>query len=324
MKNVWFSHEQSAVAFATAFLGKEGVKVKEMKEFNSYHPIVGFVFFLFVILFSCVFMHPVCLTISLAMSFVYSLMLNGRKAVKFNLLGVLPMMVVMAGLNPAFNHEGMTILTYLPSGNPLTLESIINGIAVAMMIASVVLWFSCFNVIITSDKIIYLFGKIIPSLSLIFSMVLRFVPKFKTQLVQVKMAQNALYGNMVDENIIVKIKRAIKIMSVMITWSFESAIDTSDSMKSRGYGLSGRTVFSNFKFTKRDFAALGTIVFLVVYILTGAICGGMSASYTPVIEYGGKSAYGISIFAAYFVLMSLPVYIELWEERRWKLLKSKI
>ena len=36
----------------------------------------------------------------------------------------------------------------------------------------------------------------------------------------------------------------------------ENAIDTSDSMKSRGYGLTGRTAYSNSVFDKRDVTAL--------------------------------------------------------------------
>ena len=39
------------------------------------------------------------------------------------------MMAMAALINPAFNHEGATLLTYLPSGNPLTLESILYGLA---------------------------------------------------------------------------------------------------------------------------------------------------------------------------------------------------
>lgn len=298
-------------------------KVRKMKEFSSYHPIVNFIYFLFVLVFSCIFMHPVCLIISLVLSFVYSIMLNGQRAVKFNLFGVLPMMVIMALLNPAFNHEGMTILAYLPSGNPLTLESIINGIAVAMVLASVVLWFSCFNVIITSDKIIYLFGRIMPSISLIFSMVIRFVPRFKAQINQVKMAQIALHGNISNDNIIIKLKRAIKIISTMITWSFESAIDTADSMKSRGYGLSGRTEYTNFKITNRDIAAISLMIIIGIYIIIGAACGVMYATYTPTIHYVVGSVYSTSVFTAYFLLLAIPIFIELWEERKWKLLKLK-
>lgn len=85
-------------------------------------------------------------------------------------MGLLPMAALAALVNPAFNHEGATILTYLPSGNPLTLESMLYGAAAAVMLASVVLWFSSFNEVITSDKFVYLFGRILPALSLVLSM----------------------------------------------------------------------------------------------------------------------------------------------------------
>ena len=134
-----------------------------MREFKTYHPIVNFLYFVLVIGFSCFFMHPVCLAVSLLCGFVYSVMLKGKKAVKTNLIYMLPMLVVMALVNPLFNHEGVTIIKYLPSGNPLTAESILYGICAAAMIASVICHFSCYNEIMTSDKFMYLFGKIIPA-----------------------------------------------------------------------------------------------------------------------------------------------------------------
>ena len=99
------------------------------------------------------------------------------------------MAALAALVNPAFNHEGMTILTYLPSGNPLTLESMFYGVAAAVMLASVVLWFSSYNEVMTSDKFVYLFGRVIPALSLVLSMALRFIPKFKAQMQVVAEAQ---------------------------------------------------------------------------------------------------------------------------------------
>lgn len=73
-------------------------------------------------------------------------------------------------MNLAFNHQGATILAYLPSGNPLTLESIAYGFAAAAMLAAVVLWFSCWNTVMTSDKLMHLFGRVVPALSLLLSM----------------------------------------------------------------------------------------------------------------------------------------------------------
>ncbi len=46
----------------------------------------------------------------------------------------------------------------------------------------VIQWFSCYNKVMTSDKFIYLFGRLIPALSLILSMALRFVPGLTGQL----------------------------------------------------------------------------------------------------------------------------------------------
>ena len=160
--------------------------------FSTYHPAVNLLFFTEVLGFSMFLLHPVCLAVSLAGAAAYDLYLNGKKALAFCLKGILPMMAVTALLNPCFNHQGATILAYLPSGNPLTLESILYGLAAAAMLAAVVLWFACFNTVITSDKFVYLFGRVIPSLSLVLSMALRFVPRFKAQLRTVTRAQKCI------------------------------------------------------------------------------------------------------------------------------------
>lgn len=137
-------------------------------------------------------MHPASRAISLCCSLAYSINLNGGKAVRFSLRYLLPMMAVAMLVDPAFNHEGATILPYLPSGNPLTLESIVYGLSAAAMMASVILWFSCYNAVMTSDKFVYLFGWVIPALSLVLSMALRFAPKFKAQLHTVSEAQRCV------------------------------------------------------------------------------------------------------------------------------------
>ncbi|MEG1317234.1 MAG: energy-coupling factor transporter transmembrane protein EcfT, partial [Oscillospiraceae bacterium] len=73
-----------------------------------------------------------------------------------------------------------------------TLEAIVYGFASAALLASVMCWFSCYNAVMTSDKFVCLFGRIIPSLSLLLSMCLRFVPKFKAQIKEVSNAQRCV------------------------------------------------------------------------------------------------------------------------------------
>ncbi len=295
-----------------------------MREFKTYHPIVNFTYFAFVIGFSCFFMHPVCLCISLASGFTYSVMLKGRKAIKTNLIYMLPMLLMMAIINPVFNHEGVTIIEYLPSGNPLTLESIVYGLCTAIMIVSVICHFSCYNEVMTSDKFIYLFGKIIPAMSLIISMTLRFVPKFTAQLKVVTHAQRCMGRDVANGSIIRRAKNGLNILSIMTTWSLENAIETADSMKSRGYGNPGRTAFSVFTFDKRDRKALVCILFLGIYTLAGNLMGEMYFSFFPSIKNAEISPFGISVFLAYLLLCICPIIIEIWEVRKWKALRSKI
>ena len=305
----------------TIFLKDSKKGVGFVNEFKGYHPIVNFTYFAFVIGFSMFFMNPVCLVISFISAFCYSVILDGKKAVRTNLLYMLPVMITTALLNPLFNHQGITMLLYLPSGNPLTLESIIYGVSASVMLVTVICWFSCYNKVMTIDKFVYLFGRIMPSLSLVFSMTLRFVPKFSEQLKNVTKAQKCIGRDLSSGGIIKRVKYGLAILSSMITWALENAIETSDSMKARGYGLSGRTAFSIFVFDKRDKLLLFVIVFSGLYILVGKIFGKLDFSYFPQITGEKISLYGISIFFIYLILCILPVIIEIREVLKWKSLK---
>jgi energy-coupling factor transport system permease protein len=292
--------------------------------FSTYHPAVNFLYFALVLIFSMFFMHPVCLGISLLCAFSYSVYLNGRKALRFNLKYMLPMLVVTALINPVFSHEGATILTYLRDGNPLTLESITYGIAAAVMLVTVVFWFSCYNAVMTSDKFVYLFGRVIPALSLILSMTLRFVPRFKTQFHVVSNAQKCVGRDVTTGSVLQRLKYGAKILSVMVTWALENAIETADSMKSRGYGLPGRTAFSIYSFDRRDKSALLFFVICGGYIMVGLALGGLHWRYFPTMKVVGAEPYAISLYLIYLSMCILPVIINIKEDRKWKTIQSGI
>jgi len=290
--------------------------------FSSFHPLVNFLYFGLVLLFSMVFMHPVCLGISLVSSIIYSVYLNRKKAVRFSLLYMLPLLIVTALINPAFNHEGKTILTYLASENPLTLESITYGLAAATMFIAVIMWFSCYNAIMTSDKFVYLFGRVIPAMSLILSMTLRFVPKFKAQIKVVSNAQKCVGRDVSNGGVITRAKNGLTILSIMVTWALENAIETADSMRSRGYGLKGRTAFSIYYFDKRDKAAVIYLLICGMYIVVGACLGGIYWRYFPTMKGVDIGVYPVSVFVFYFALCIMPVIIDIREDQKWLAWKS--
>lgn len=289
-----------------------------MDEFKTYHPIVNFIYFLFVIGLSMFLMHPISLGISLFSAIVYIAVLKGKKALLISILSAIPIMILGAVINPIFSHEGITTLTYLPSGNPLTLEAFYYGFAAATMLMAVIIHFSSYNEIMTSDKFIYLFGRIIPSLSLVISMTLRFVPTFLARLRDIKTVQKTLGISMSEGSVTNRVRAATKILSILITWSLENAVETADSMKSRGYGLSGRTAYSIFRFEKRDLIALLWMSALIITIFGGIYSGALAYSYFPIFTVG---KFSIGVHLAYLMLCMTPVIIEIREAIRWKAIK---
>ena len=65
-------------------------------------------------------------------------------------------------------------------------------------------------------------------------------------------AQTCIGRDTKNGSVFRRVGNAIKIFSIMVTWSLENAIETADSMRSRGYGLPGRTAFSIYRFDDRD------------------------------------------------------------------------
>lgn len=294
-----------------------------MRSFDKYHPIVIFLYFLSTILFSMFFMHPVFLAISLIASIIYLLILKGfQTSIKTILISV-PIFLIIAISNPLFSHRGVTPLFYV-NYNPITLESVLYGLSMASMILAVIFWFTCYNEVMTSEKFIALFGKVSPSIALIISMTLNTIPRMKKQIDLISSSQKTLGMYVNSGSIIKRARSSMRILSILITWALENAIDTADSMRARGYGLPGRTSYSPFKFRKNDSILLVIIIGLSSLSIYGEMAGYISFTYFPYISEIKLSSSALLLYAAYFLLTTLPMWIEIKEEIKWRLSISKI
>lgn len=305
--------------------GSKKQKRSRADAFSSCHPAVNFVYFLVVLLTTVLMTHPVLLGISFAGALCYAGRLRGwRPVLKFNILYSIPAMILVALINPLFNHYGVTFLFYLKTG-PVTVEAIVYGVVLSSMLFISILWFSCCNVVMTTDKFVYLFGRVIPALSLVLSMVFRFVPRFHAQAKIIRNGQKAVGRDAGSGNLIQRIRHSITILSVLITWALENAIDTSDSMQSRGYGLRGRTAFSIFRFDARDGMACGVLGASMAVFLLGASQGVTTAVYNPYISIGGwpLTPAGVLCFAAWAVICFFPSVLGAVEDARFASLARK-
>lgn len=292
---------------------------EKVEAFSRLNPIVNFIFFALVIACTCLFIHPVLLALSFFCALSYSVFLKGfRKLLQESKL-LIPTMILTMLINPAFSHSGVTILTYLPSGNPLTLESILYGVYTGIMLITVILWFGCFNLIMTTDKFVYIFGRITPALSLLLSMSLRFIPRFTAQLKEITVAQRSIGNNISSGKLLTRMKHLIRILSILLTWALENAVETSDSMKSRGYGLRKRSSFAIFRFTVSDKISLCfiSLIFLITFVY--AITGQFYFTYYPSIQSAPFSLTNLLGWICYGLLLSFPICLNIKEGKQWKM-----
>lgn len=290
-----------------------------MRSFADHNPIAVAVYFLCTAGIAMFCMDPVILALSLAGALVcfqlHALPGSGRSH-----LYTLALFLLMALINPLVSHRGATVL-FVINHTLITLEATVYGIAAAGMIVSVLYWFRAFSSIMTSDKLLYLFGGLSPKLALILSMTLRYVPLFGLQARKVSQAQKVL-GLYKEDNVVDSLRGGTRIFSVMVTWALENGIITADSMTARGYGVGRRSRFSLFRWRRGD-----TLLLLLSIILAALTLPGVSSrafAYYPLITAAPMNAQAVVSYLAYALLAFLPAIIHGKEAIRWHFLTSGI
>lgn len=293
-----------------------------MKSFANFHPLTIFSFFISTIVLTMITYNPVILLISFSTSIIYSLYLNKPKAFLVNLTFYLSTFILIVVVNPLFSHNGKTILFFL-NDNAITLEAIIYGVSIATLFVSIMYWFSIFNQIMDSDKTIFLFQRIIPTLGLVISMGLKFIPSFIEKRRELKNTQKTL-GLYSKKGIISKLKNSLNVFLALITWAIDSSLDTSLSMKARGYGSGKRSNYSLYRIKVSDIILLLINLLIVCLFVYFFVIGKFSFYYYPNLTNIRFDSYLIVFLSLLAMFMLYPVLYEVKEKIKWHYLKSKI
>lgn len=292
-----------------------------MYTLSDVNPIAAFIWLVMTAGIAMFSFNPLLLCLSVAGGMLYFFIRNRDAELKAQ-LPYLALFAASALLNPLFSHNGATVLFVL-NHNPVTLESFYYGLMLGGMILAVLYWFKSFQQIMTSDKLLYVFGSALPKLTLILSIALRYIPMLKEQSRRIRDSQKAL-GLFKDENMIDRLRGELRIFSVLVTWALENGIITADSMTARGYGVGRRTRFALFHFRKSDALICGTCVLLSGCAIYALFTGALQCEFYPVFRMPGSDA-ALSIgYIAYAALAFFPALMEVEENIRWKLLKSRI
>ena len=288
--------------------------------FERCHPAVNLIYFAAVLVGMITFQHPVFLTVSFLCAFAYSIKRSGSKALIFNLC-LLPLIAAFALYYSSYTHFGITVLRQNVIGNNMTLESLVYGTVLGVVGAGICIWFSCVFSVFTTDKVVYLFGKVSPRLSLFLAILLRMVPRIKKEAKRINMAQQGVGRGANQGNLWQRFRNGLRIFSMMITWTIDSLTIASESMLSRGSSLRGRKAFSIYRLDNRDRAYVIGMFLCLTLTMMAVLLRQTDMAYDPRIIWTNVNPL---FCVGYAVLCLMPLGLEVWTEYRFKKTREQV
>lgn len=285
--------------------------------FESYHPMINLIYFGAAITCAVLFDHPVFLIISFFSAFLYSIKLNGKCALFFQ-IGLFPLIVLYAAWYSYYNHFGVTNLRMNFIGNQITMEAVMVGLVRGTKLATVILFASCIFAVVSADKVVYLFGRISPRSSLYLSVLLRFIPRVKQRARRIELSRKGIGKGCFQGKPWQRVCHTFSFLSILITWTLEDFVESAASMKCRGYSLKGRTAFSIYRFDNRDRAFVLTIFGCLTIISMAVAFDQTTITYDPEIMMNRITAMSVFFYLVYSFFLLLPMLLQMIGEYKFK------
>ncbi len=275
---------------------------------NLIHPWFAFLYLLMALLLTMCTMNPILVMLSLFSGIIYELKTIGARKFSKKVPWLFLIVVITMIGNMCISHNGEHVL-FLVNDNRVTVEAGIYGLVFGLMFSSAFIWCSITERIITGEKLTYMFGSFAPNLGLVISMTLHYIPILKRRFNIVHNAQVGM-GRTVNNGVFKRIRQWGKEFSIVIAWSLENAIDTSEVMTAMGYGAGRRTNYSNYGFKTFDYSFLAVIITLFLPALFVTISVKYKVYYYPTFGMLGDIRNMIFLSLLYFSFMLIPVFYE--------------
>lgn len=320
--------------------GRRPGGLRPERRFPLFHPALIMIFFAAVLTVSLLSYHPLILSISLVGAALSLSFYLGLRVLGQSILWLFPMAGIVIVFNLFFNRRGATELFALETFQlSFTLESLLFGFSIALMMLAVLLWFRLYQELMTSDRFLHLCTPLAPNLALSISMVQRWIPLTRQRWQEMRDArrmQNAHAAIPASKGY--KYRSLAQSLSALMSWSMENAVQAADSMQARGYGQRERpleemklgavvrkevTVGRVRRTSFRSFPLRRSDLFLSVGFVTLAAVAGTSVflstrelMFFPV--FWGAEELSVFALLSTLFLVFFPLLIEGGEHLRWK------
>lgn len=285
--------------------------------FSACHPAISFLYFACVIASALSIAHPVYLAITYLAAFAYVIYLRRGRGILLGLC-LIPCAAAFALWYASYHHFGVTVLAQNFVDNNITLESLAKGLSMGMMAACAILWFSCVHKIMTADKIVCLFGRVSPRLSLFLAILLRMVPRIGAQARKINMARCGVGRGVNQGNIFRRVRNLLAVISMLITWTIEMTMSASTSMQSRGSNLRGRTAFSIYRFDNRDRGFVILLFAEMTVLAMGILLKQTYVRYSPRFILLKPTLLGMVFYLSYALLCLTALMLDVYTDAQFR------
>ncbi|TCS93822.1 energy-coupling factor transporter transmembrane component T [Hazenella coriacea] len=284
---------------------------------SEFHPGVIGTYLLGLFLFSMLLFHPLFLILTMTQLLIFHKLFGDWRQVKEWLPFFFGMIGILIVINALLVHRGSHVLFTLHQ--PITLEAILYGGTLGLLIVTMFLIFMTYNILLPSEKFLYLAGKFLPKTALLVMMSLRMVPLLKQRITEIQAARRVRFSPSSDW--FIQMKHHMQVVMTLTTWSLEEALESADSMHARGYGQRKRSVYEPYDWDRRDSVVVTFLVVSLLFIGWGWIQGYGVFTIYPVMEPLFTDSFEWVLAWLWLIWGAWPIWMEGGEWFRWHLLK---
>lgn len=288
--------------------------------FSSLHPFVNFIYYIGVMILCMVCLHPLFLMGAIIMSVLLNIMQGNGEKLRKMIPSTLIFFVMIIVLNPLLTHRGATTLFRL-GDNRITLEACMYGFIMGLLLLAIMFTFTSYNDVISSHKFLYLFSRISPKVALLTMITVRFVPLFIRRLRQITLVQKTKGVQLDSGPFIGRIKNGMKLLQVLLVCSLEDALQTADSMQARGFGVTKRSTYIQYRMGRQDWYILACLAILLLSCFLFSFYGAGKLLIYPRVESLVFQQYDGILFVLFLLFISLPIIMEGREWLWWRMRK---
>jgi energy-coupling factor transport system permease protein len=185
---------------------------------------------------------------------------------------IIPVVILVMILNPLMSHNGVTILFNSHVSVPIfgvftiSLEAVLYGLQMGVVLGVVTVILGFGNMILHPDRTFGFFAKYLKKSALLMSMTIRFFPSLMNNYKNIIEVEK-LRGNLIDDkNFVKRIRNQGSVANILFMSSLEDAVDISESMYSRGFGIGKRSTYFRERFRKVDILLISFSIIELVYL----------------------------------------------------------